>query len=307
MDHALAWTNQDVILVAHLERYSYADVVGALCEGSGIFSIDLETGVVHAISTAAPMCDAVDERDGPSVAPDGQWAVYSARTPQHGKRLVKSYLTKHREDTVKTTCVGDFEHPAVSADGRWIAGNGYCSNWHEGSNLLLMRSDGSDVQQIHIGDSIFVHTPTWDPTGRYVAFEENENRPTAPSIAIWDVRRRTHRRLVLGTDPSWSPDGEWIAFSVVSDRLPRNWELWLIRPDGSGKHVVFRNTESNTFSRGWGPSFEGTPTGPVVWSPDSRQIAFTRRYDAGSPLWRLDVATGAVTPITKPSQEQRPH
>ena len=70
-------------------------------------------------------------------------------------------------------------------------------------------------------------------------------------------------RLVPGTEgatePTWSPDGKWLAFTTteaVGESLSS--DLYVIRPDGTGRALVLRN--------GSGPS----------WSPDGKRIAVMR-------------------------------
>src|SRR5262249_13646681 len=72
--------------------------------------------------------------------------------------------------------------------------------------------------------------------------------------------------------PRWSPDGARIAF--YSDR-GGSYELWTIRPDGSGLMQVTTGTNS--------PSFP-------VWSPDGTRIAF------GVTTWFLADAAAIKMP-----------
>jgi Tol biopolymer transport system component len=37
----------------------------------------------------------------------------------------------------------------------------------------------------------------------------------------------------------------------------------------------------------------------LVWSPDSRWIAFSRRFDRGASVWRVEVETGRVKQVTR--------
>jgi Tol biopolymer transport system component len=68
--------------------------------------------------------------------------------------------------------------------------------------------------------------------------------------------------------PVPSPDGKWVVFSVVEpayDEKEQVSDLWIVTADGNGK------PRRLTFSKG-GES-------GVVWSPDSRQIAFAARRE----------------------------
>jgi dipeptidyl aminopeptidase/acylaminoacyl peptidase len=83
--------------------------------------------------------------------------------------------------------------------------------------------------------------------------------------------------------PIPSPDGKWIVFSLVEpayDEKDQISDLWIVPADGSAKPR--RLTSS-----------KGAESG-VVWSPDSRQIAFSakREGDDASQIYVLDVANG---------------
>ncbi len=72
---------------------------------------------------------------------------------------------------------------------------------------------------------------------------------------------------------SVSPDGQYLAFSGGPP-----WGIWLRRLDTAGARLL--------------PGTEGT--GQIIWSPDSRAIAFA----AEGSLKRLEIASGSITTIT---------
>lgn len=83
--------------------------------------------------------------------------------------------------------------------------------------------------------------------------------------------------------PVPSPDGKWVVFSLVEpayDEKEQVSDLWIVPADGSAK------PRRLTYSKG-GES-------GVVWTNDSRQIAFTARRegDDASQVYVLDVAAG---------------
>jgi Tol biopolymer transport system component len=80
--------------------------------------------------------------------------------------------------------------------------------------------------------------------------------------------------------PAWSPDGGRIAF--YSDR-GGSYQLWLIRPDGSGLEQVTAIAE-------------GTTNFPV-WSPDGRRLAFSAIPGGGQ---MIDLAAGTLPAKPEP-------
>jgi dipeptidyl aminopeptidase/acylaminoacyl peptidase len=139
------------------------------------------------------------------------------------------------------------------------------------------------------------------------------------------------------TAPAWSPDGRWLAFlvvppspyPVVNDPMGT---LWLAQANGNAARPVLAN--AGPFS--WSPTRDvlaatvtnpasghswlcelkpGTPphlvhgvAGPVVWSPDGRQLAFTtilsdpKRGFYGSKLETIPAEGG--TPTVRRSSSQ---
>jgi dipeptidyl aminopeptidase/acylaminoacyl peptidase len=93
--------------------------------------------------------------------------------------------------------------------------------------------------------------------------------------AIWLMKR-------VGA-PAPSPDGKWVVFSVTDpsyDEKEQVTDLWIMPVDGSAK------PRRLTYSRGG--------EGGAVWSPDSRQIAFSARRegDEASQIYVINVAGG---------------
>ena len=80
--------------------------------------------------------------------------------------------------------------------------------------------------------------------------------------------------------PEWSPDGQHIVFQSYRDG---GWHLWTVRADG---------TELTQLT--FGPGDDREP----VYSPDGAWLAFASDRLGDYDIWLLEVATGALRPVT---------
>jgi Tol biopolymer transport system component len=121
------------------------------------------------------------------------------------------------------------------------------------------------------------------PDGEWVAFNE-----TAPQEDLFVARLdgREYRRLTddafRDRGPTWAPDGRRIVF--YSDR-GGGYELWTIRPDGSGLEALTHKVGQANFS---------------VFSPDGSRIAFS---GVGMGAWFI---INAESPATDLKSEPAP-
>src|SRR5438445_676506 len=132
----------------------------------------------------------------------------------------------------------------------------------------------------------------WGPDGEHLAVvrRSDTDQPLSDSIVVVRSKSGEQHTISKGDSPAWSPDGQWIAYLVNHSRTRDDVTIELIHPDGSGERELFRSHERGTYSRGWGPHPEGLPEGPLVWSPDSKAVAFSRRYDRGASIWLVEIA-----------------
>ena len=192
-------------------------------------------------------------------------------------------------------------------------------------SIWLARSDGSHPRPlVEVGPFGSVSSPDWAPDGRRIVFFRDPcgaynqgdmlvcppgvNRPSDYGLFVY---RRGRVRLLTrhGELPSWSPNGRLIAFV-------RDSELYVIRPDGSGRRRIFN--KRSVRSVGWSPNGRrlvigySTDQGDYGWpriatirpdgrgfrrltrngqlpaySPDGRQIVFTRETVHGLSLMTM--------------------
>jgi Tol biopolymer transport system component len=153
----------------------------------------------------------------------------------------------------------------------------------DGSRIAYFAGRGRDldIYSIVLGSSAPVrltaspgpdYSPRWSPDGRWIAFVSERDGDAEIYVMAADgtAQRNLSKDPAQDDFPTWSPDGSQLAYvSFRRGADPHtigegNAEIFLVRPDGSGKRNLTR-----------APSWEGDP----AWSPDGRSVAFTRRTD----------------------------
>jgi Tol biopolymer transport system component len=81
------------------------------------------------------------------------------------------------------------------------------------------------------------HGPACAPDGRAIAWVTLDERGRDALIVRMPALGGEPRRIGPGRDPAFSPDGEWIVYSAL---VRRDWKLYRIRPDGSGRKAIGR-------------------------------------------------------------------
>lgn len=130
--------------------------------------------------------------------------------------------------------------------------------------------------------------PVWSPDGKWLAM----GVPAGRSRRCWACSDLTlisadgsQRRLVaeggVNAHPSWSPDGRWIAYSHGTNELTDDFAIYLIRPDGTGRHRLSRTLD-----------------GVVTWSPTSRQLVVDTASLDG--LWLVGADGSGARRLTPP-------
>lgn len=291
VDVPLAWT-RDGLIVMHGERYQRGDALTVGCAGSGIYVLPAAGGAARPVSTGRPLCEVL--QNGIALSPDGTWAVFAEEQSINRTRLLRLDLATGRADTLPTGCTSTLQLPAVSPDGSRIAVMGRCTPDDRHNGVYVMNADGTGIRPAAAGPAELAF-PAWSPDGRWIAATLGD-RLTA--VAVDGSERRA---VGSGSSPSWSPDGASLAFV---DSIPGEAAqgVFVVSADGSGRRLLFRNPLRTTFHNGWADVREGEPEGSTVWSPDGHWIAFTRIFGAGVSVWRVEMATGLVQPVTAPAQ-----
>jgi Tol biopolymer transport system component len=229
-------------------------------------------------------------------SPNGDRIVYDFLDPNGNVQIATVDPVNPSVSTQLTTAAGFHGEPNWSPDGTRIAFDSDEGSFPAGEGIYTMRaSDGGDVVRTTANPyGWFDIDPAWSPDGEWIAFSRVRSitpdgpargRPRERGItALYIVHPDGSglRRLTpWGIDvvsPDWSPDGRWIAFSSM-EGSPAPAQIWLVRPDGGGRHAITDVT---------GGGFVGF--GHPVFSPDGRQLIAEGRTDAHGDrqLWTMN-------------------
>jgi dipeptidyl aminopeptidase/acylaminoacyl peptidase len=151
--------------------------------------------------------------------------------------------------------VGIGQWQAWSPDGRSLAFAGGPNTPENPSDIYAVNVDGTEPRKLESmpGEEDIAD---WSPDGDSIVFDHGS------SIYVASVNGGSPVLLVRNASmPMWSPDGSWIAFVRGSGGTDLS-EIWLVHPDGTGKHVV----SAGEFA--------------VGWSQDGSQLAILRSRTA---------------------------
>src|SRR5439155_2901665 len=131
--------------------------------------------------------------------------------------------------------------------------------------VLTVPAEKGDIRNLTNTPGAAERDPSWSPDGKQVAYFSDESGEYELHIRAQDGRGEV-KKLKLGDAPSfyynptWSPDGKRIAYR------DKRINVWYIDLD-TGK-----STKVDT-----GPYDDDEPAQALVWSPDSKWLAYARQ------------------------------
>ena len=143
----------------------------------------------------------------------------------------------------------------------------YVSDQFVAGELMVMRPDGSRRERLTT-DPVYYILPAVSPDGQSIAVMSGDATGNQ-GIFLLDRFGKGRTKLVgrssIDQAPAWSPDGTRLAFMSASST--GNARIFVINRDGTGLRQL--TIENN-------PQFGSTEDDSPSWSPNGRQIVFSR-------------------------------
>ena len=141
-----------------------------------------------------------------------------------------------------------------------------------GGDIYTSEPDGTGVVHVTSGTATDFD-PAISTDGSKVSFASDRDHSygeiyvTSATVAGGAVTRLTNDTN-FDWQPAWSPDGTAIAWAhdAPTPNHPRNFEIYVMNPDGSAKKNLTKSTAG---------AYDIAPT----WSSDGKQIAFSSDRD----------------------------
>lgn len=112
------------------------------------------------------------------------------------------------------------------------------------------------------------------------------------ALATGEVRLLSGDPRWSESNPRWSPDGTTLVFAsnrahyegTTPEQGTPDLDLWIVDADGRNRRRLTSDAANDT---------------DPAWEPDGRHIVFSSDRDSRGDLYRVDVATGATTRLTR--------
>jgi TolB protein len=190
----------------------------------------------------------------PSWSPDGKHIVFSEGTVQGGTDKDLGLWVMNADGSQLRQLTPEGIVPSWSPDGKTIAydvvdANAF-GNGVDRINIYAIPAAGGEPTNLTPGAK-YASDPDWSPSGRRIAFD------LSTGLAVMKADGSNQHRIphaaggAVDAGPVWSPDGRWIAYTHGTYRRGKGEidALYLIHPDGKGRHRVLRNAGAGTWQR----------------------------------------------------------
>jgi TolB protein len=178
---------------------------------------------------------------------------------------------------------------AWSPDGTKLA---YVSNRTGDYDIWVVNSDGSDARNITNYPRGAEGSPTWSPTGDFIAFTSDRNTGGTPQLFVMNANGTNPRRLTTERvdRPTWSRLN-FIAFTVGPE---------------SGQNIGILDMNNQAAPITVLTDSRGTNESPAV-APNGRHIAFVTTRWGKSQIAVIDRAGRSIRQITRVGNNKFPN
>ena len=200
------------------------------------------------VGPTTPIAVGPELESDPAISPDGKLVAYVGDTPKGQRVFVRQIDGGGRANPVSGDTAGDQVAPRWSPDGSKISlvvrgdiyvvpalggtpkktvDNGLTHAWSPDGNTIAFERVGglwihavADGAERKVVEGAFVHSPSWSPDGRFLAYAEGR-RPTMNNVStnvVWVVPVaggtpvRVSDSTRTNTSPVWTPDGRSLLF-----------------------------------------------------------------------------------------------
>jgi Tol biopolymer transport system component len=239
----------------------------------------------------------------PTVSPDGKLVAFFAR---RGLFEIELFVADAQTGRVIKKLAGPTSNSHfdaitfISSSGAWSPDNqkfafiAQSDGNHE--IAILDVGSGNIERRIRVPGIGAISNIAWSPDGKTVAFSGQKGG--IADLYLVDLAAETVRQLTNDRfgdiQPTWSPDGKTIAFS--SDRGASTSFETLTFSDLQLATIDVASGKVSVYS----PFAHGKHINPQ-YSPDGRSLFFISDQDGFCDIYRLELASGAVTRVTKVS------
>jgi Tol biopolymer transport system component len=217
--------------------------------------------------------------EGLAWMPDGKIA-YSSESDGRNELVETGANGSNAQHLITSEGHDAFSDLAVSPRGDFIA----VARWQEDDvdNIWRMDLNGGDAKRLTSGSQDFPLSLT--PDGQWVIYSSTQGDESVlmevsakggPAVRLTDYS---------ADDPSVSPDGKWIACSYIPHQDQRA-SLAIIPIAGGAPAKIY-------------PLPEAATPRHLVWSPDSRAVAFVSHGKDADNIWEQPLTGGPAIPVT---------
>ncbi len=241
--------------------------------GSGLFAMDVERRISHAVSAG------IEEYVSVGTSADGHRLVATVANPVRDLWTVP--ITDHIVDEAAVT---QLKLPTVRAAAPRFGRDYLLYLGSKGAaNGLWKLKDGSEIELWKGSDGAVPYAAAVSPDGTQVCFVARSGEHARLHLMAADgtnVRRLAESLEVRGA-PTWSPDGKWLAVAATEGKANPLLKV----PVGGGPPVLLVDGVNSVISN-------------PVWSPDGRFILYSE--GRGSATSRLLGVTPDKRPFSLP-------